>query len=100
MCAKSSPVPRCNGKCCSCKRKIDLLKANRGTPRDKEIVAKLLEALIKKFEDFGDQATANSYRTMKDEFTQKGTISQDMLNRSLAASSRAEEMVMAQDIDF
>jgi hypothetical protein len=80
--------------------KIDLLKADRGSQRDKEIVAKLLDALIKKFEDFGDQATANQYRTMKDEFTKKGTISQDMLNRSLAASSRAEELVMAQDIDF
>ncbi len=30
----------------------------------------------------------------------KGTISQEMLNRSLAASSRAEELVIAQDIDF
>jgi von Willebrand factor type A domain len=80
--------------------KIDLLKAGGGTSRDREIVAKLLEALIKKFEDFGDQATANSYRSMKDEFTARGTISQEMLNRSLAASSRAEEMVMAQDIDF
>ena len=80
--------------------KIDLLKVGGGTPRDREIVAKLLEALIKKFEDFGDQATANQYRAMKNEFTQKGTISQEMLNRSLAASSRAEEMVLAQDIDF
>src|SRR5262249_2472614 len=80
--------------------KIDLLKENRGTQRDREIVAKLLEALIKKFEDFGDQATANQYRSMKDEFTAKGTISQEMLNRSLAASSRAEELVLAQDIDF
>jgi hypothetical protein len=80
--------------------KIDLLKSGGGSPRDREIVARLLEALIKKFEDFGDQATANQYRTMKDEFTQKGTISQEMLNRSLAASSRAEELVMAQDIDF
>jgi hypothetical protein len=80
--------------------KIDLLKAGGGSQRDREIVAKLLEALIKKFEDFGDQATANQYRTMKAEFTQKGTISQEMLNRSLAASSRAEEIVMAQDIDF
>jgi von Willebrand factor type A domain len=80
--------------------KIDLLKAGGGSQRDREIVAKLLEALIKKFEDFGDQATANQYRSMKDEFTQKGTISQEMLNRSLAASSRAEEIVMAQDIDF
>jgi hypothetical protein len=80
--------------------KIDLLKAGGGTPRDREIVAKLLEALIKKFEDFGDQALANQYRAMKDEFTMKGTISQEMLNRSLAASSRAEELVLAQDIDF
>jgi len=80
--------------------KIDLLKAGGGSQRDREIVAKLLEALIKKFEDFGDQATANQYRTMREEFTQKGTISQEMLNRSLAASSRAEEIVMAQDIDF
>ena len=80
--------------------KIDLLKAGGGTARDREIVAKLLEALIKKFEDFGDQATANQYRGMKDEFTRKGTISQEMLNRSLAASSRAEEVVMATDIDF
>jgi hypothetical protein len=80
--------------------KIDVLKAGGGSQRDREIVAKLLEALIKKFDDFGDQATANQYRLMKDEFTQKGTISQEMLNRSLAASSRAEETVMAQDIDF
>jgi hypothetical protein len=80
--------------------KIDVLKSGGGTQRDREIVAKLLEALIKKFEGFGDQATANQYRSMKDEFTRKGTISQEMLNRSLAASSRAEEMVMAQDIDF
>ena len=29
-----------------------------------------------------------------------GTISQEMLNRSLAASSRAEEVIVAQDIDF
>ena len=74
--------------------KIDLLKAGGGTPRDREIVAKLLETLIRKFEDFGDQATANQYRSMKEEFLRKGTISQEMLNRSLAASSR-EEMVMA-----
>jgi Ca-activated chloride channel family protein len=80
--------------------KIDLLKAGGGSQRDREIVAKLLEALIKKFSDFGDQAMANQYRAMKDEFLQKGTISQEMLNRSLAASSRAEEIVVAQDIDF
>lgn len=80
--------------------KIDLIKADKGNARDREIVAKLLEALIKKFEDFGDQATANQYRSMKEEFTRKGTISQEMLNRSLAATSRAEETITTQDIDF
>jgi hypothetical protein len=80
--------------------KIDMLKTGGGSQRDREIVAKLLDALIKKFDDFGDQAMANQYRAMKDEFTKQGTISQEMLNRSLAASSRAEDMVMAQDIDF
>jgi len=79
--------------------KIDVLKSG-GNQRDREIVAKLLEALIKKFEDFGDQATANQYRTMKEEFTRKGTISQEMLNRSLAATSRAEETITTQDIGF
>jgi lambda repressor-like predicted transcriptional regulator len=43
---------------------------------------------------------ANQYRLMLDELQKKGTISQEMLNRSLAASSRAEEMIIAQDIDF
>jgi hypothetical protein len=80
--------------------KIDLIKTGAGKPRDREVTAKLLEALIKKFEDFGDQASANQYRGMKEEFLRKGTISQEMLNRSLAASSRAEEIVIAQDIDF
>jgi hypothetical protein len=37
---------------------------------------------------------------MKEEFTRKGTISQEMLNRSLAATSRAEETITTQDIDF
>jgi hypothetical protein len=80
--------------------KIDALQRGAGTDRDKAIVAKLLQALIQKFQDFGDQATANQYRTMQEEFQRKGTISQEMLNRSLAASSRAEELVVAQDIDF
>jgi len=80
--------------------KIDLLTANQASDRDRAIVAKLLEALIAKFQDFGDQAMANQYRAMRDEFERRGSISQDMLNRSLAASSRAEEVVVAQDIDF
>ena len=37
---------------------------------------------------------------MEKEFQAKGIISQELLNRSLAASSRAEEMIAAQDIDF
>lgn len=80
--------------------KIDHLRRGTGGPRDAAIVANLLQALIKKFEDFGDQAMANQYRGMQDEFQRKGTISQEMLNRSLAASSRAEEIVVAQDVDF
>lgn len=80
--------------------KMDVLHQGGGNDRDKAIIAKLLHALILKFQDFGDQATANQYRAMEDEFQKKGTISQEMLNRSLAASSRAEELVIAQDIDF
>jgi hypothetical protein len=37
---------------------------------------------------------------MQSEFERTGSISQEMLNRSLAASSRAEDIVVAQDIDF
>jgi hypothetical protein len=80
--------------------KIDALQHGGGTARDRTIVAKMLGALIAKFQDFGDQAAVNQYRGMQEEFLRKGTISQEMLNRSLAASSRAEEIVVAQDIDF
>lgn len=80
--------------------KTDLLASGGGTDRDRVIVANLLKALIKKFEEFGDQAMANQYRSMQQEFQRRGTISQEMLNRSLAASSRAEEVIVAQDIDF
>lgn len=80
--------------------KMDALKLGTATDRDKAIVAKLLYALIQKFQEFGDQAMANQYRAMQDEYQKKGTISQEMINRSLAASSRAEELVVAQDIDF
>lgn len=80
--------------------KIDLLKRGKAGDRDPVIVANLLSALIKKFEEFGDQAMVNQYRAMQEEFQRKGVISQEMLNRSLAASSRAEELIVAQDIDF
>jgi hypothetical protein len=80
--------------------KVDVLRRGAGTARDRAVVANLLKALIAKFEEFGDQASANMYRDMQDEFLKKGTISQEMLNRSLAGSSRAEEILVAQDIDF
>jgi hypothetical protein len=80
--------------------KADLLNDGKGSDADRLSVAKVLKALVQKFTEFGDQAMANQYRVMLDELQRKGTISQEMLNRSLAASSRAEELVIAQDIDF
>ncbi len=80
--------------------KVDALKSGAAGPRDQTIVANLLRALIAKFQDFGDQAMMNQYRAMQEEFLRQGSISQEMLNRSLAASSRAEDIVVAQDIDF
>ena len=80
--------------------KIDSLAAGTSGPRDRVIIANLLRALIAKFQEFGDQAMVNQYRSMQEEFVKQGTISQEMLNRSLAASSRAEDIIVAQDIDF
>jgi hypothetical protein len=80
--------------------KIDALKDGSASQRDRTIVANLLRALIAKFQDFGDQAMVNQYQSMQEEFVRQGTISQEMLNRSLAASSRADDIMVAQDIDF
>jgi hypothetical protein len=80
--------------------KIDALQRGTATDRDRELAARLLRALVARFDELGDQAQANTYRSMQLEFLTHGTISQDMLNRSLAASSRAEEIVVAQDLDF
>jgi hypothetical protein len=80
--------------------RIDTLERAEGTDHDRTVVAKLLQDLIQKHEDFGDRAQANFYRDLDTQFRKRGLISQEMLNRSLAASSRAEEMVVAQDIDF
>ncbi len=80
--------------------KIDALRRGQSSENDAALVAKLLQTLIAKFTDFGDQAMVNQYAAMRDEFLASGTISQEMLNRSLAASSRAEDLVVAQDIDF
>ncbi len=80
--------------------KIDTIRRGSATERDRAMVASLLSALIAKFEEFGEQATANQYRQLQQEFTRRGTIGQDMLNRTLAASSRAESAIVAQDIDW
>jgi hypothetical protein len=80
--------------------KIDSLKGGQASNQDRTDVANLLKVLIQRFEEFGDLPMANQYRQMQEEFRAQGTISQEMLNRSLAASSVAEEIVVAQDIDF
>jgi hypothetical protein len=80
--------------------KIDALNQGRADDRDRALIANLLRALIQKFEEFNDRPMVNMYKAMQEEFQRGGTIAQEMLNRSLAASSRAEEVIMAQDIDF
>ena len=80
--------------------KVDALKQGSASPQDRGVVAKLLDTLVDKLANLGDVAGANLYRRLQAEFLASGTISQEMLNRSLAASSRAEEVIVAQDIDF
>jgi hypothetical protein len=80
--------------------KVDALRRGDPSATDRALVGSLLRTLIQKFDEFGDKAVANQYRQMQTEFLARGTIAQDMLNRSLAASSVAEEVVVAQDIDF
>src|SRR5262249_241877 len=75
--------------------RIDALARGPLAERDRVVVANLLRTLIQKFDDFGDRPMANQYRAMQEEYQRRGTISQEMLNRSLAASSRAEEVVAA-----
>jgi hypothetical protein len=70
--------------------KIDAVEKGAASTEDRAIVARLLDTLIKKYQEFNDQAMVNQYRTMLAEYQRKGTISQDMLNRSLASSSRPQ----------
>lgn len=82
-------------------QKRDAIERGTATEKDITIVARLLEVLIKKYEEFGDQANVNLYREMQQQFQQMGTITQDMLNRSLAASSKVQGGVTVQeDLDF
>jgi hypothetical protein len=80
--------------------KVDAIRRGEAADRDRKVVAGLLKALVARFEEFGEQAMVNQYRQLQEDFLRRGTISQDMLNRSLAASSRAETAVAVQDIDF
>jgi hypothetical protein len=80
--------------------KVDAIRRGTASDRDRSVVAALLKALIARFEEFGEQPMVNQYRQLQEDFLRRGTISQDMLNRSLAASSRAETAVTVQDIDF
>lgn len=80
-------------------QKRDALAEGRATEKDRTIVARLLDELIRRFDEHGDQASVNMYRNMKDEFLSKGLISQEMINRSLAASSKVEGTVAVQEID-
>lgn len=80
-------------------QKRDALAAGRASDKDRTIVARLLDELIRRFDEHGDQASVNMYRNMKQEFLEKGLISQEMINRSLAASSKVEGTVAVQEID-
>ncbi|MDB5387828.1 MAG: von Willebrand factor type [Planctomycetaceae bacterium] len=80
-------------------QKRDALAEGRATEKDRTVVARLLDQLIRRFEEHGDQASVNMYSNMKDEFLKKGLISQEMINRSLAASSKVEGTVAVQEID-
>jgi von Willebrand factor type A domain len=79
--------------------KRDLIDRGQATSKDKDIVAKLLEALVKKFEEQGDQANLNNYRQMQSDFLKSGVITQEMMNRSLAASSKVEGAIAVQEVD-
>jgi Ca-activated chloride channel family protein len=81
--------------------KIDAINRGTASEKDRTVVARLLDVLIKKYEEFGQQDEVNRYRDMREDYQRKGTISQEMLNRSLAASSKVQGgSVVVEDIDF
>ena len=79
--------------------KKDLIESGRATDKDRTIVARTLDALIKKFTELGNQANLNQYQMMKAEYERTGAISQETMNRSLAASSKVEGAVVVQELD-
>lgn len=80
-------------------QKRDAIQAGRATEKDKALVSRLLEELVRKFREVGDQANVNMYQKMKDEYVRSGTISQETMNRSLAASSKVEGGVAVVDVE-
>lgn len=84
---------------CFMQEKLRLLETGQGQEKDRIVVARLLEALIKKFEELGDQMNLNQYKKMREEFIQSGKISQQMMNQSLAASSKVAEATALVEID-
>lgn len=71
------------------------IESGSANDRDRRTVAKLIAKIIEKYERMGDQVNMNLYEAMRTEYERSGKISQDMLNASLAASSRAEETTAA-----
>jgi hypothetical protein len=80
-------------------KKRDAIANGTATDADRTTVARLLDQLVNRFDELGDQASANMYRNMKTEFLDKGLISQEMINRSLAASSKVEGTLTVQEVD-
>src|SRR5205807_3721275 len=52
--------------------KIDAVEKGTATAEDRTIVARLLDTLIRKYQEFGDQALVNQYSGMLEEFKRKG----------------------------
>jgi Ca-activated chloride channel family protein len=79
--------------------KIRLIESGAASDKDKTIVAKLLEVLIARFQELGDQASANRYQDMKNEFLKTNKISVQTMNQSLAASSKVADNPGIVDIE-
>ena len=78
----------------------ELLITGKATEKDRTEIAKLLDGLVKKFKERGDAANENLYRQLQTEYAAKGDITQEMMNRSLAASSKVDGGLVEVDIEF
>ncbi len=78
---------------------IKLIESGDANPKHRQVIGRLLGKLIAKFEELGDKANQNHYERMKADYLAKGTISQQSLNQSLAASSKVAQEVGVVNID-